>query len=298
MATIDQPRRVHHASAPVCSDHDLRAHHHRPRGDGDGKPGAPPPAPATDRKPAPAKTHLTWYGHAAFRIDTPAGKTLLVDPWISNPSNPNAKTDLKGLTKVDLILVTHGHADHVGDAVAIAKTTKAKLVSTFDLGMAIVSELGYPKDQLGFDTQGNFGGTLSLLDGEVAITFVPAVHSSAVSKDGVTPKDGGAPGGFVIAVKGGPTFYHTGDTDLFSDMALIGKVAKIDVMLACIGDHFTMGPARAADAAKLVKAKQIVPMHFGTFPVLTGTVPDFAKALKKAGAGKLHEMKIGETIEL
>lgn len=267
-------------------------------GDGDAKPGTPPPAPAADRKPAPAKTHLTWYGHAAFRIDTPAGKTLLVDPWISNPSNPNAKTDLKGLTKVDLILVTHGHADHVGDAVAIAKTTKARLVSTFDLGMAIVSELGYPKDQLGFDTQGNFGGTLSLLDGEVAITFVPAVHSSAVSKDGVTPKDGGAPGGFVIAIKGGPTFYHTGDTDLFSDMSLIGKVAKIDVMLACIGDHFTMGPARAADAAKLVKAKQIVPMHFGTFPVLTGTVPDFAKALKKAGAGKLHEMKIGETIEL
>lgn len=241
--------------------------------------------------PQPGKTQLTWFGHAAFRIETPSGKTLLVDPWLQNPTNPTGKDDVKN-TKADLILVTHGHFDHVGDAIEIAKRTKAKLVATFDLGNAIVG-MGYPKDQYGMDTGGNFGGSITALDGEVTITFVPAIHSSTV---GENPKlvPGGNPGGFVIAIKNGPTLYHTGDTDVFGDMAQISKFAKIDVMLACIGDHFTMGPDRAAEAVRLVHPKRVAPMHFGTFPVLTGTPADFAKALKKAGAGaKLLDLKIG-----
>jgi L-ascorbate metabolism protein UlaG (beta-lactamase superfamily) len=246
-----------------------------------------------------AKTKLTWYGHAAFRIDTPSGKVILIDPWIDNPSNPNAKDDLAKLTAVDLILVTHGHFDHVGNSADIAKKTKAKLVATFDLGNSLVGNMGFPKDQYGFDTGGNFGGTLELLGGEVNVTFVPAVHSSAVGQDPTKLSQGGAPGGFVIAIKGGPTIYHTGDTDLFGDMANIAKFSKVDIMLACIGDHFTMGPDRAAEAVRLVKAKQVVPMHFGTFPVLTGTPEAFGKALKKAGVGaKLTEMKVGSSITL
>ena len=242
-------------------------------------------------------TKLTWYGHAAFKIETPNGKTVLVDPWITNPTNPSGKDDVKTI-KADLILVSHGHFDHVGDATDIAKRTKAKLVATFDLGNALVGQ-GYPKDQYGFDSGGNFGGTVTLLDGEVAITFVPAVHSSAITDAKGAVIEGGEPGGFVIAIKNGPTFYHTGDTDLFGDMANVGKFAKIDVMLACIGDHFTMGPERAAEAVKLVHPKSVAPMHFGTFPVLTGTPADFGKALKKTGAtAKLLELKIGQPLSL
>ena len=247
------------------------------------------------------KSQLTWYGQAAFRLVTPSGKVLLIDPWITNPLNPNGKQDLADLKKVDLILISHGHSDHVGDAVEIAKRTKAKLVTSFDQAQAYTRYLGFPSEQVGVDSAGNVGGTLVFFDGEVKITLVNAIHGSTLTakeKGGDMPYPAGNPIGFVIAVRSGPTIYHTGDTDEFTDMQLL-KPMRVTLMLACIGDHFTMGPERAADAVSLVQPEKVAPMHYGTFPVLSGTPAQFAAALKAKGLlGKYQPLGLHETLEL
>jgi L-ascorbate metabolism protein UlaG (beta-lactamase superfamily) len=245
---------------------------------------------------ATGQTELLWYGQAAFRITTPSGKVILIDPWLQNPLNANGAEDLANLDRADLILITHGHNDHVGDAKAIAERTQAKLVSTFDLGRALAATGGYPGDLVEFNYQGNFGGEIPLLDGDVTVAFIPAVHSSAIATDGSPAAYAGNPGGFVVSVKDGPRIYHTGDTDLFADMAYISQFGKIDWMLACIGGKFTMGPERAAEAVKLVNPSVVVPMHFGVFS-LPGTPEQFAAALRASGStAQLRMMAVDEPV--
>jgi L-ascorbate metabolism protein UlaG (beta-lactamase superfamily) len=247
-----------------------------------------------------SQTQLTWYGQSAFKIITPTGNVLLIDPWLTNPKNANGKDDLANLKRVDLILLTHGHSDHVGNSVEIAKKTGAKLVAGLDLATAMTTVLGFPSKQAEMNTTPLFGGEVKLLDGEVIVTLVPAFHGSGLGKDDESaPVYAGQPSGMIIALRAGPTFYHTGDTDLFSDMALVSRYNKIDIMMVCIGDHFTMGPKRAADAVKLVNPGLVIPMHYGTFPFLTGTPEAFDREMKERGVkAKLRVIEIGQTISL
>lgn len=233
-------------------------------------------------------TTLTWHGHSAFEIRTPNGKVLMIDPWLKNPMNPDAKDGkdpLAAITKVDYILLTHGHFDHVGDSVEIAKKTGARLVTNYELGSNMAKLLGYPKEQMGFDTLMNIGGEIKIADGEVVVDMVPAIHSSGMGNPLAGEKEpdvvyGGNPAGFVIKIKNGPTIYDTGDTAYFSDMALIGE-QKIDVALINIGGHFGMEPAMAARAVKAIHPKLVIPQHYGTFPVLTQNPKDFADRVGK-----------------
>ena len=147
------------------------------------------------------QTQLTWYGHSAFKVVTPAGNVLMIDPWLTNPKNPNGQRDLEKLERVDLILLSHGHSDHVGDAIEIAKQTGARLVTNFDLSTAMVAVLGYPEKQATAETNGHVGGTIPLND-DVKVTIVPAFHGSFIQMEQSTaPIFAGPPTGLVIEIK-------------------------------------------------------------------------------------------------
>ncbi|MDE2491846.1 MAG: metal-dependent hydrolase [Elusimicrobia bacterium] len=260
------------------------------------------PAAAAPAK-APARTRLTWYGHAAFRIVTPKGAVLMLDPWLSNPKDPLAKDGadpVAAVGKVDYILLTHGHSDHVGESVALAKKTGARLVAVYELGLNMVKLLGYPKDQAGMDTLMNAGGSLEIAGGEVRVSMTPAIHSSGLENPKAGPDQplfvyGGDPVGFVIAIKDGPTIYDTGDSAYFSDMRLIRSEYHPDVALINAGGHFGMEPAQALLAAEAVRARYVIPHHYGTFPILTQDVRPFAAAVKKRGMTPLV-MEPGQTL--
>jgi L-ascorbate metabolism protein UlaG (beta-lactamase superfamily) len=249
-----------------------------------------------------AQTKIHWYGQAAFRIETPSGGVILIDPWLTVPTNPD-KESIAKLTRVDYILVTHGHWDHIGDAIEIGKKTGAVLVAPYGLQFNMKSVLGCPEKQATLATGGNVGGTMDLPKAGAKVTFTTAVHGSELTPPMYKPSGpgqaaalaSGNPVGYVLQISGGPTIYHTGDTDVFTDMKLIADFFKVDLMLAGIGGHFGMDPVRAAQAVEWVNPRQAVPMHFGTYPILAGTPAQFKAALDKRGlGGRMVEMKPGE----
>ena len=248
---------------------------------------------------AAQETKLKWFGHAAFSITTPKGKVLLIDPWIKNPSNPEAKDNkdpFASISKVDFILLTHGHRDHVGDAVEIAKRSGAMLIANPELAFNLVKLADFPAKQAG-DYIMQMGNEIEIADGEVTVAMTPAVHSSSVFNPKAGPNEperayGGSPAGFVIIVKNGPTIYHSGDTAYFKDMETIGETYAIDAALINISQ---MGVKMSVRAAQSLRGKVTIPMHFGTFPGLLQDADGFAAEIKKVKMG-FYEMKPGDPI--
>ena len=249
------------------------------------------------------ETKVRWFGHAAFSITTPRGKVLLIDPWLSNPSNPEAKDGkdpLASVPKVDYILVTHGHRDHVGDAVEMAKRTGAALVCNPELAGNLVKLAGFPGKQAETDAIMGIGGEIKVADGEVTVAMTPAVHSSSVFNPKAGPTEaerayGGNPAGFVIMIKDGPAIYHSGDTAYFRDMETIGEQYRVDLALLNIGGHFGMEPRMAVRAAQSVRARLAVPQHYATFPGIAQNADEFAAELRRLKI-PFYEMRPGETV--
>jgi len=214
---------------------------------------------------------ITWYGHSAFRLDF-KDKAVLIDPFFTD--NPGVGGDTAAAEKgVTHILVTHGHFDHLGDTVAIAQRTGAKVVTNFDLCMWVAAQGVKTIDPM------NTGGTTE--QGGFTVTLVRADHSASAMKDGVSHSLGN-PNGIIVRAAGEPTVYHMGDTDIFSDMALINELYAPDVAMVPMGDRFTMGPKTAALAVKrFFKLKSVFPCHYGSFlPMVEADASNFIAEMK------------------
>lgn len=227
----------------------------------------------------PAGMTITWLGHSAFRVRLPNGKVLLFDPFLTG--NPSTPAEQKQVDAIDLLLVTHGHGDHTGDAVELAKKTGCPVVGMVEL-MGWLGRNGIPGNQL---NGMNKGGSLRFPDVGVTVTITHAFHSSSAEGDGAAVYTG-EPAGFVVTLHDtGFAFYFAGDTDVFGDMALISELWNPKLAFLPIGDHFTMGPRTAAKAVTLMRTLEaVIPMHYGTFGLLTGTAPEFVEQVASTGS--------------
>jgi L-ascorbate metabolism protein UlaG (beta-lactamase superfamily) len=226
---------------------------------------------------------ITWLGHANFEIKFESGEVLLLDPWIEG--NPAYPKDYK-IEKADAIAVSHGHGDHMGDVVPLAKRFGSKVAAMVEVAGFCASK--GVKNTIGF----NKGGTVDL--GFVKLTMTHALHSSSIT-DGDKMIYGGEPVGFILTFKDGRRAYFAGDTAIFSELALYADIYHPELAFLPIGDHYTMGPEEAAYAARLLKVKKIIPMHYGTFPVLTGRPEQLEEKL--AGTGiQVLTLKQGQPI--
>jgi len=225
---------------------------------------------------------ITWYGHATFVVGTPGGRRIVFDPWLTG--NPKAPSGAR-IDKADVICVTHGHADHTTDVVNVARATGAPVVAVFELANYFQGK-GL-KDVVGMGV----GGTVDVKGLKISMT--PAVHTSSIEEDGKVLYVGTATG-FVVRLEDNRSIYFAGDTALFGDMRLIREMYAPEIAFLPIGDHYTMDPAAAALACEMLGVRQVVPMHYGTFPALTGT-PDELKKLVEARGVDVLVLKPGET---
>jgi L-ascorbate metabolism protein UlaG (beta-lactamase superfamily) len=229
---------------------------------------------------------ITYFGHATFSLTTATGSVGIIDPFITN--NPRCPVELKQVKKVDVIFVSHGHGDHIGDLVELAKEHKAKVVGMPELCGWLATK--------GVEKQGaemNKGGTQRV--GEFSVTMTHAFHSGGI-EDGGKIVYGGEAAGLIIRMSGGFTIYHAGDTCVFGDMKLIGELYAPDVAMLPIGDHYTMGAREAAYAVKLLGVKDVIPMHYATFPVLAPSAEEFKKECAGIAGLTIHALEPGESL--
>jgi L-ascorbate metabolism protein UlaG (beta-lactamase superfamily) len=226
---------------------------------------------------------LTWLGHASFRLDTPGGKRVYVDPWLDG--NPKCPDSEKTPERCDIVAITHGHPDHTGGAVQLGKQFEPRLVAMNELAYVLEGE-GYPNASTGGM---NKGGTVEI--GGIRFTLTNAFHSSSLNGTYT-----GEPAGIVTTLEDGTVIYFAGDTCVFGDMQLIGRLYQPSVAVLPIGDHYTMGPAEAAVALELLGSGRCVPCHWGTFPLLHGT-PAALRDLAPSGV-EIVDVEPGGTIEL
>jgi L-ascorbate metabolism protein UlaG (beta-lactamase superfamily) len=229
-----------------------------------------------------AALSITWFGHATFVLTSPGGKRIVFDPWLTG--NPKAPAGAK-IDKADVICLTHGHSDHSGDVVAVARATGAPLVAVFELANWFQGK-GL-KDVIGMGV----GGTVDVKGLKISMT--PAVHTSSVEEDGTVHYVGLATG-FVVRMEDDRAIYFAGDTSLFGDMRLIREMHAPEIAFLPIGDHYTMDPVAAAKACEMLGVRQVVPMHYGTFPALTGSPETLKKLVEPMGVDVLV-LKPGET---
>jgi L-ascorbate metabolism protein UlaG (beta-lactamase superfamily) len=224
----------------------------------------------------PAGATITWYGHACVELRTAGGRTLLIDPWFGNPRSPRSAADVSAC---DLLLVTHGHDDHLGDALSIASRLRPAWPCIHEMSLWLARRLPGGSDQvIGM----NKGGTVEAAG--LRVTMTRADHSAG-NWDGnaETTLYLGEPAGFVIELEDGYRVYHAGDTEAFGDMALIRELHRPDLALLPIGGHYTMDPAGAAMAVELLGVRDVMPIHYGTFPALAGTPDQLREALQARG---------------
>lgn len=227
---------------------------------------------------------LTWLGHATFKVEFD-GQTTLIDSWVMN--NPSCPDDLKTFDKIDTMLITHAHADHFADAVELAKEYTPTVVAILETGSWLEAQGVENISAM------NKGGTQTV--NGINVTMVHANHSNGITEADGSIVYGGEPAGYIVEFPNGYKIYHAGDTNVFSDMRIISEIYQPNLALLPIGDYFTMGPREAAYAARLLNVPAIIPMHYGTFPVLTGT-PDALRELTADLAVEIIELKPGGTL--